>query len=59
MNYFYLYVDSFLPILELLSTHLDVAVLGGQVKRCSTLVGASVDVGSVADQQGSQRRVAV
>lgn len=35
------------------------AVLGGQVQRCGALVGARVDVGSVANQQGGQRRVAV
>lgn len=35
------------------------AVLGGQVQRCGALVGAGVDVGSVANQQGGQRRVAV
>lgn len=35
------------------------AVLGGQVQRCGALVGAGVDVGSMANQQGGQRRVAV
>lgn len=34
-------------------------MLAGQVKRRGALVGAGVDVGSVADQQGGQRRVAV
>lgn len=36
-------------------SYLDVAVLAGQVKRRGALVGADVDVGSVADQQGDQR----
>lgn len=35
------------------------AVLAGQVKRRGALVGAGVDIGSMADQQGSQRGVAV
>ena len=35
------------------------AVLAGQVERRGALVGAGVDVGAVADQQGGQRRVAV
>lgn len=41
------------------SSYLDVAVLGGQVQRCGALVGAGVDVGSMANQQSGQRRVAV
>ena len=35
------------------------AVLAGQVQRCGALVVAGVDVGSVADEQGGQRGVAV
>lgn len=47
------------PALLLFCSYLDVAVLAGQVKRCGALVGAGVDVGSVADQQAGQCRVAV
>lgn len=39
--------------------HLHVAVLAGQVKRRGALVGAGVDVGPVAYEQGQQGRVAV
>lgn len=39
--------------------YLDVAVLAGQVQRRGALVGACVNVGAVADQQGGQRRVSV
>lgn len=47
------------PALFLFCSYLNVAVPAGQVKRRGALVGAGVDVGSVADQQGEQRRVAV
>lgn len=53
-----IFLDSQAALL-LFCTYLDVAVLAGQVKRRGALVGAGVDVGSVADQQGDQRRVAV
>lgn len=40
-------------------SYLDVAVLAGQVQRRGALVGACVDVGAVADEQGGQCRVSV
>lgn len=40
-------------------SYLDVAVLAGQMKGRGALVGACVDVGSVADQQSGQRGAAV
>lgn len=51
--------ESTAPLPSLLCSYLDVAVLAGQVKRRGTLVGAGVDVGALADQQGGQLRVAV